>query len=348
MRICRKSIQVPLALLMLFLCVLLPPEALAQSVNARNLLKVARSYAAQGDWVKAKDYANQALKQEAGYVDALYMRAYAHRELEEYPKAEEDFREVIRLEPTFLGTYGALAEMYVKQKSVDKAEKLFNELSRQPDGLKWADYYRGVLAYMKPDLAAAESYWDKATKADAAFGPALHNLGALYLAQGQPGKALVKFRGALNSEPEKALYRFHVAWALERSGQTPEAQKYLKTVIDENIDDERNYSLARALDHLTRGRPQAALPLLTEVSKSYPDNLDVWILLGRAHLALNQMKEASVALKKAQELDPSFKEVTEMMKRLPAEPSPVEKAEPESRDPEKAAPEAETPPSNEQ
>lgn len=302
-------------------------SALSQSVNAKNLLKVARSHAAQGEWSKAKEYADQALKQEPGYVDALYMRAYAHRELEDYAKAEEDFREVIRQEPTFIQTYGALAEIYIKQKATEKAEKLFNDLSQQPDGAKWSDYYRGVIAYRKPDLAAAESYWDKATKIDINFAPALHNLGALYLAQGQPGKALVKFRGALNQDPEKALYRFHLAWALERSGQTAEAQKYLKSVIDENLDDEKNYPLARALDHLIKNRAQAALPLLNEVAKSYPESPDAWILLGRAHLGLQQMKEAAEALKKAHELDPSFKEVIEMMKRLPQEqtsPKPEE------------------------
>lgn len=346
MRMRRPSRWISIVLTLLFLGVLASPNTQAQSVNARNLLKVARSYAAQGDWNRAKDYAEQALKQEAGYVDALYMRAYAHRELEEYSKAEEDFREVIRREPTFLGTYGALAEMYVKQKSMDKAEKLFNELSRQPDGLKWADYYRGVLAYTKPDLATAESYWNKAVQADAGFGPALHNLGALYLSQGQPGKALVKFRGALNSDPEKALYRFHVAWALERSGQAAEAQRYLKSVIDENVNDEKNHSLARALDHLLKGRPQPALPLLIEVSKSHPESLDAWILLGRAHLALKQMKEAGVALKRAHEIDPSFKEVTEMMKRLPAETPLLEEPEPEEKTPKTPRPnERDTPPS---
>lgn len=50
----------------------------AQSVNARNQLKIARSYADQDDWEKAKEYADRALKEEAGYIDAMYMLSLIH------------------------------------------------------------------------------------------------------------------------------------------------------------------------------------------------------------------------------------------------------------------------------
>ena len=306
---------------MLVACVAWP--AVAQSVNARNLLKVARSYAGQGDWAKAKDYADQALKQEPGYLDALYMRAYAHRELEEYAKAEEDFREVIRREPTFLGTYGALAEMYVKQKLPDKAEILFNQMSAQPDGGKWADYYRGVLAYNKPDLTAAEQHWLKVLSVDTNFAPALHNLGALYLAQGQPGKALVKFQGALHQDSEKPLYRMHVGWALERLGRYEEAKEILGKVMNENRDDTLNLQLATALNALITKRPQVALTNLKGAADDNPDNADVFILLGRTYLALGQPKEAREAYAKAHELDPASKEVEEELKKLPTEAAPA-------------------------
>lgn len=316
---------------LLVACVAWP--ATAQSVNARNLLKVARSYAGQGQWAKAKDYADQALKQEPGYLDALYMRAYAHRELEEYDKAEEDFREVIRREPAFLGTYGALAEMYVKQKSVDKAETLFNQMSAQPEGGKWADYYRGVLAYNKPDLPAAEQYWLKVISVDSKFAPALHNLGALYLAQGQAGKALVKFQGALHENSEKPLYRVHVGWALERLGRLEEAKDILGKVMNENRDDTLNLQLATALNALITKRPQVALTNLKSAAQDNPDNADVFILLGRTYLALGQSKEARDAYTKAQELDPASKEVEEELKKLPAEATPAPSPSPSTEAP---------------
>lgn len=316
---------------LLVACVAWP--AMGQSVNARNLLKVARSYAGQGEWAKAKDYAEQALKQEPGYLDALYMRAYAHRELEEYAKAEEDFREVIRREPTFLGTYGALAEMYVKQKLPEKAETLFNQMSAQPDGGKWADYYRGVLAYNKPDLTAAEQDWLKVLSVDTSFAPALHNLGALYLAQGQPGKALVKFQGALHEDSEKPLYRVHVGWALERLGRYEEAKDMLSKVMNENRDDTLNLQLATALNALITKRPQVALTNLKSAAADNPDNADVFILLGRTYLALGQAKEAREAYAKAHELDPASKEVEEELKKLPAEVAPVPSPSPSTEEP---------------
>jgi len=287
-------------------------------VNARNLLKMSRSSASQNDWAKAKDYADEALKMEPGYLDALYMRAYAYRELDNYPLAEADFKEVIRQDPRYLPTYGALAEIYVDQKEYEKADKVFLDLGKQPGGETWANYYRGVIAYLKADLAGAEKFWQDAVKLEASFAPGHHNLGALYLAQGNSAKALVKFREALQKEPEKALYQFHTAWALERLGQVAAAQKILKEIMDGSTDDQKSKLLAMGMDRLTRNNAEAAVKVLSTVSEQNPDNLDVWILLGRANLALKKPEEARAALEKAKELDASFLEVDTLLGQLPA------------------------------
>jgi tetratricopeptide (TPR) repeat protein len=304
----------------LSLLLLLNPAA-AQSVNARNLLKMSRSSATQADWAKAKEYAELALKEEPGYLDALYMRAFAYREMGNAEKAEADFREVIRQDPRYLPTYGALAEIYVKQKEYDKADKVFLDLGKQPNGEQWANYYRGVIAYLKQDLPGAEGFWKKVLQSDTSFAPAHHNLGALYLAQGNNTKALVNFRAALSQEPEKALYRLHVAWALERTGQVAEAQKILSQILNENSEDRKNTLLATGLDRLTRNNAGTALQILVTAAQENPDNLDVWVLLGRANLALKKPEEARAALEKAKELDPSFQEIDQLMSQLPA---PVE------------------------
>ena len=311
----RSTLVLPALLSALLL--LLAPVA-AQSVNARNLLKLSRSYANQNDWAQAKDYAEKALKEEPGYLDALYMRAFAHRELEEYGKAEADFNEVIRQDPNYLPTYGALADMFIKQKEYKKADEVFNRLSKAPSGAKWASYYRGVVAYLQADLEKAEKQWREVVNQDANFAPAYHNLGALYLAQNQTGKALSNFRAAAEKKPELAMYRFHVAWALERSGQVPEAQKTLRKIINEDGDDEKFHLLAMGLDRLTRNQSESALEVLSTVSKKSPQNLDVWILLGRANLALNRPEEARKALQQAKELDKSFQEIDQLLEKLPA------------------------------
>ncbi|MCA9776540.1 MAG: tetratricopeptide repeat protein [Candidatus Eremiobacteraeota bacterium] len=326
------------------LALLGPAEA--QSVNARNMLKIARSHAEAGEWEKAKDYADKALKDEPGYVDAIYMRAFANRELKDYAKAEADFREVIRQSPEYLPTYGGLAEVYLRQKQYDKADKVFVELAAQPQGATWASYYRGVVAYLQGDLSKAEAFWKDALQGDVNMAPAHHNLGALYLAQGDPRKALVKFREALGKQPETALYLFHIAWAQDKLGQKAEALQTLKTIMDKHVEDQQFWLLARGLNSLVTGKPDAAVKLLQTVAEQHADNLDVWILLGRAHLALNQPDKAREALKKAKELDGAFGEVDELMKKLPAEakapaettPVPDGAAPPEENAPPEAAP----------
>lgn len=310
------------ALLLVFLAVL-TGSAWAQGVNARNLLKLARSAAESKDWAKARDYANQALQEEGGYLDAYYMRAFAYRELGEKKKAEEDFREVIRRDPQFLPTYGALSDMYMSDKEWDKAEKVFGELGQQNDGAKWASYYRGVVAYMRGDLKKAEAQWKDTLAKDVNFAQASHNLGALAMARQEYPRALSLFREALEKKPENAMYRFHVAWAMEKAGQTPKALEGLKAIMNENADNQQFWLLARALDQILRGQNETALKVLETVTKDYPNSLDGWFLKGRAALSVGKNELAREALSKAKELDPHFMETDALLAKLPPQaPTP--------------------------
>lgn len=333
MTVRRPGLLLP-AFLSALLFILGPSQA--QSVGAKNMLKLSRSYAEQNDWDKAREYAEKALAEEPGYLDALYMRAFAYREMEKYDKAEADFKEVIRRDPKYLPTYGALAEVYLRQKDYEKADELFGDLSKAPGGAKWASYQRGVVAYLQGNLDTAERHWKDVLMEDTNFAPALHNLGALYLAKGENPRALLNFREALDKKSDKAMYRFHVAWALERTGQIEAAQRMLKTVMDENADDQQFWLLARGLDRLTRGQADTAVKVLETVSEQHPDNLDVWVLLGRAHLKLNQPDKAREALEKAKELDSTFQEVKELLGRLPKESEVEEVPEPSPEESEKS------------
>ena len=288
----------------------------AQSVNARNQLKIARSYADQDDWEKAKEYADRALKEEAGYIDAMYMRAFAHRELKMYDKAVTDFKDVIRVNPSFLATYGALAETFLKQKKYDEADKVFVDLSNQPRGAKWASYYRGVVAYLQTDLPRAERFWREVLSEDVNFAPAHHNLGALSLAQKNYPKALSHLREAAERKPDRGMYRFHVAWALERVGQVEAALSLLLKITEDNIDARKAALLSESLKRLLRKRADLAKAMLESAAEEFPDTVDVWILLGRASLALNAEEAAREALEKAKEVDPNFQEITDLLGTL--------------------------------
>ncbi len=306
---------------LLMLCA--PVVAQEVGVNARNLIKLARSSADSKDWTRARDYANQALKEEPGYLDAYYMRAFANRMLDDKKKAEEDFREVIRRDPSFLPTYGALADMYLADKEWVKAEKIFSDLSAQNDGAKWASYYRGVMAYQQGDLAKAEKQWRDALAKDTNFASASHNLGVICLAKKEYVRSLSYFTDALDKKPESGMYRFHLAWGCEKTGQVPKALDNLKRIMNEGADDQRFWLLARGYDKLLRGQNDEALKVLLIVTKEYPETLDGWVLKARACIALKKTEEAREALTKAKEIDPTFVEVNDLMARLPAPPAPA-------------------------
>lgn len=322
----RKSLRGLLLLPTLLSALLLlvsPAQGQEVGVNARNLVKLARSAADSKDWAKARDYASQALQEEGGYMDAYYMRAFAYRMLGEFKKAEEDFREVIRRDAKFLPTYGALADMYIAEKEWDKAEKVFHELGQQDDGAKWASYYRGVVAYQRGDLQKAETHWKDALSKDVNFASASHNLGAVCLAKKDYVRSLSYFNDALEKKPESGMYRFHLAWGCEKTGQVAKALDHLKRIMNEGADDQRFWLLARAYDQILRQQPESALKVLETITREYPETLDGWVLKGRALLATGKTEEAREALQKAKELDPLFVEVDDLMSRLPAPAKPA-------------------------
>lgn len=330
MSLARGALLLP-TLLSALLLLLTPGQAQEVGVNARNLVKLARSAADSKDWAKARDYASQALQEEGGYLDAYYLRAFAYRMLGETKKAEEDFREVIRRDARYLPTYGALADMYLAEKQWEKAEKVFTELGQQDNGAKWASYYRGVMAYQRGDLKKAESQWKDALAKDVNFASASHNLGVVCLAKKDYPRSLSYFTDALEQKPESAMYRFHLAWGCEKTGQVPKALDNLKRIMNEGADDQRFWLLAKAYDQMLRGKNEGALKLLETVTKDYPETLDGWVLKGRALLATGNTEGAREALSKAKELDPLFVEVDDLLARLPAAPAP---ASPEGKTPE--------------
>lgn len=298
----------------------------AQGVNAKNLLKLGRSAADNKDWAKARDYATQALAEEGGYLDAYYLRAFAYCELGEKKKAEEDFREVIRRDPAFLPTYGALADMLIADKEWDKVEKVFNDLSAQDNGAKWASYYRGVVAYTRGDLKKAEAQWKDALAKDVNFASASHNLGAIALAKKDYTRALSYFTDALEQDEDNVMYRFHLAWACERTGQLSKAQEQLKRISNEGGDDGRFWLLSRAYSQVLNKQFDNASKVLDTVVKDNPDMVEAWILKARCLQAAGQNEPARAALEKAKEADPQFSEVDDLMAKLP--PKPAETAPP--------------------
>lgn len=317
----RGALLLP-ALISALLLLCSPVAAQDVGVNARNLIKLARSSADSKDWNRARDYANQALRAEPGYLDAYYMRAFASRMLDDKKKAEEDFREVIRRDPTFLPTYGALADMYLADKEWAKAEKVFTDLGAQNDGAKWASYYRGVMAYQQGDLKRAEQQWRDALAKDVNFASASHNLGVICLAKKDYVRSLSYFTDALDKKPESGMYRFHLAWGCEKTGQVPKALDNLKRIMNEGADDQRFWLLARGYDKLLRGQNDESLKVMETVTRDYPETLDGWVIKARACIALKKTEEARAALLKAKEIDPTFVEVDDLMARLPAAPAP--------------------------
>ncbi len=132
-----------------------------------------------------------------------------------------------RHRPTRAEFYFDLAEAYRANRETDKAIPAYEEaLRRQPD--YWpAVRSLGAALSGSGDFARAGGVLQRAP-ADAA---ALHDLGLVYLRQGQPDRAIATLRGSLGADPDRPETHNALGGILWETGARAEAEKAWREAI---------------------------------------------------------------------------------------------------------------------
>jgi tetratricopeptide (TPR) repeat protein len=121
---------------------------------------------------------------------------------------------------------------------------------------------------------------------------------------GFPQRGLEEARAMARAYGESRETRFLRAGALEKMGRFEEAVAGFKALAADHPDDPiilnfLGYTLVeRGID------ARAALPILQKAARLDPDNGAVWDSLGWAHFALDNPRDAYLALKRANRLEP--------------------------------------------
>lgn len=141
----------------------------------------------------------------------------------------------------------------------------------------------GSVLRARGDAAGAAARYGDALAHDAAFGPALVNLGTLRLALGQAAEALGLLERAADADPGDALVLRLAGVAAQRAGDLPGAVRRLEASLALAPDAETARALAGALDAL--GRAADADRALERVAALRPDDPAMPELLGARALA---------------------------------------------------------------
>lgn len=176
-----RSLWCAVFLLPLVACT--PQNAREEGVNspARLNVELGKAYIHQGDFKQAMTKLQRAVEQSPDYPDAHGTLAILYWRLGENDKADQEFRQAIRLDekdPQFHNNYGVfLCEREQYKAAEDQfMAALANPLYETPEH---AYTNAGLCALRRPDPQLAEKHFRAALQKNPKFAPALLRMGEL-------------------------------------------------------------------------------------------------------------------------------------------------------------------------
>lgn len=165
------------------------------------------------------------------------------------------FREALRLNPQYTMAKMQLGKTYFGAREYQNAAATFASVPKTDDEAREANFYAGLSYYYLPDYekaATAFSYLAERFPLTEVY----NNLGVVEARRGRKD-ALDFFQKASDADPSDADYRFNLALALYRSGDSTGAVRELRQCVKVRPDDAEAKSL---LDQISATATAAGLP----------------------------------------------------------------------------------------
>lgn len=218
------------------------------------------------------DTSKQALPDPKDKVDqyAIFTQAKMYASGKDYERAEQSFKELLRLNPHAAWHYVNLALLYEKMERLDDAVRLMEQARKQ-----------------LPDSIAV-----------------LSRLSLFYLKKMNPEKAFQTSQTVLDIDADYFEALYISAVALFRMGKGNEALHYFQRAL--KIEPENKYlgiEYAHCLSALQRKKD--ALEVYLRLKEEYPNDPMIWRDIGIMYDVLGDLEKARENLKKAVELNPS-------------------------------------------
>lgn len=167
-----------------------------QGKNHLLVNKIARAYALTGNFKQATDTFEKFLKKHSDNIKIHLTLAVLYQQTGQPDKAREHYEKVIKLAPDNVSAINNLALIYAAQGN--------------PKSFEYAE-----IAYsLAPENAGV-----------------LDTLGWLLLENGEPERALILLKQAIQLKPSDFDIRYHYAAALHKNGHTKESRNHLNMIV---------------------------------------------------------------------------------------------------------------------
>ena len=149
----------------------------------------------------------------------------------ETKQAVASYQKALKLEPQSVMAMVNTSIAYAQMGESGKAEKSLQEaLKIAPDNAA-ANFNMGLLKAEKKELKTAEDYLKKALKADPQMAQAAFNL-CIITSKDRISEAITWCRQAAELRPQEPRYAFTLAFYLNQKGDSDEAIRTLKALVE--------------------------------------------------------------------------------------------------------------------
>ena len=200
--------------------------------NAHLFATISKSLSHNKEASLAQEFADLAIKEEVGYIDAWILRGYAQFLLKKYPQALKDFEHAYELDPLRAETHYFLALTFFETKKLDKAALFFEK------ALEYNFEFKKELQWKLLEIYGQQKKYDKVlelykilleTESDPInFFSAVHT--AVDLIK-KPEIALQFTESLIQKKPEDIFAINIHAWALIANKKFIQAEEILKKAI---------------------------------------------------------------------------------------------------------------------
>jgi choline-sulfatase len=184
-----------------------------------------------GDHADAVENFREVLKAEPTNALAHFDLAVSYFALRRVDDAFKELQVTLAISPSYTRAEELLGTIWIGRKAYDQAQAQFNHLLTVDPGNYTAHYNLGV-------LAALQGHWDEgakqlqaALKSDPSSAEAHNTLGSVYLRQGNLERARDEFTEAVRLAPEYAWAHYNLGLAFRGQGRSDDAAREFRLAL---------------------------------------------------------------------------------------------------------------------
>lgn len=258
----------------------------------------------QGKGDDAVDVLSGVLKSDPQNGRAHYLLGNALLQIGNLSRAQDEWREALRLRPDLNDARRALAGMAIRRGNVDLLDEMINQLMQaEPSNPKWY-VYRAAIALAKERKADAEADYRKAISVAPADPIGYGSMGNLLFSEGKLADAQKFYEQALERDPN---YVDAMQGLMAVAMQQKQTDKALARV-DEQIrraPRNSNYYTLRGTLLLAKNDFDGAIAAFTQATVLNPNNVDAFALLGQIFAVRGLLPQAIANYERSLAVNPN-------------------------------------------